>query len=1017
MASHSVLMHAANTPSPAGVAAASVAPTSTSGAAAAKVRRGLVNNFKEDFLALVASHEAKAGLTTEEMSAAFTSSAKSDTMVAGALKNLHAKTVEHKVCVALANLVCKNRRNMTNDDRAATRTIETAIVSGSATHCQVATVMSNIADPKGMSFRNLRPKLAIAKERAAGQVQTWGTQKSKKRFDSMVDNEVVIKLVEEAWREKAVTPADRKYEGVSQPGRKMYYGRVVAGKTFKPKAASGSHVEPVQVRKILLTVKTAKEVAHTISNDAAKMKAISDAIHRTVTSIGQRTVALLRPWDVRTLRPVHRLTCVCLGHTQGRNMYARFRNELSKVHSGCKCACIVCRPSGESVCVAMDRWPPLVSEYICRSCCPKQRVDFGMGGEFAVDLHKMDCITRDCNECPKPVALAPCEANYKGPPLHLRMFEQRMETKKKKKGEDVAKEQKAWRIRTGSYPGIGELKEALDTLIDDPKCKDNSGFDSFRMHQWKVRFLDATEPVLFANMGDTDLFVEIDYAMALSLESLEDLQQQFMNGDVVTCVTCVVKYLQDGKLVKEEIAFVSDQRSQDSTMTECVTRKLVEIFKNRGRNMKNIIFKSDNCKVQFKSAENYNDMFKWTHQKVQLFDGSIAFVATMVRCFGVAMHGKCECDSLGALIGNVVRKARLSGQAVADTAAQIVNLFNERASQPSGYMSASTKFARLTVVEVTRAEYATVKAEREGDSFSMRGGQQSNQFHQVVASIHLKKPEHRPAMTANTPAAAVFSREHVFCGCGGCRSYLGMDGEQPQPESKCAVAEYTREWKEAEIQSPLKFTEEEFIAPPGATAGSTVTVSSSTGVEQSVKLPKGVTPGQKLTMKVTEVAPSEQQEGGGLEYFEFTSHYEFSKSLDVAIGLLDVHDDEESGIGNIPGLSYKLARIEKEAYAYKCAVAGGEGGDDDSDEEVTRPFKDGDIVIDVFFYECRPDCHPFDSGLRLDDSRAITILRDVITMVTSVVEHGICEWGGESYSVDPEEHACVQVALNLDGDA
>ena len=71
----------------------------------------------------------------------------------------------------------------------------------------------------------------------------------------------------------------------------------------------------------------------------------------------------------------------------------------------------------------------------------------------------------------------------------------------------------------------------------------------------------------------------------------------------------------------------------------------------------------------------------------------------------------------------------------------------------------------------------------------------------------------------------------------------------------------------------------------------------------------------------------------------------------------------------------------------------------------------------MFFYECRPDCHPLDSGLRLDESRAITILRDVITMVTSVVEHGICEWGGESYSVDPEEHACVQVALNLDRDA
>ena len=90
-------------------------------------------------------------------------------------------------------------------------------------------------------------------------------------------------------------------------------------------------------------------------------------------------------------------------------------------------------------------------------------------------------------------------------------------------------------------------------------------------------------------------------------------------------------------------------------------------------------------------------------------------------------------------------------------------------------------------------------------------------------------------------------------------------------------------------------------------------MSSTTRVVQSVKIPKGVTPGQKLTMKVMVSAPREKQEGGGPEYFEFSSHYEFSKSLDVAIGLLDVHDDEESGIGNIPGLSYKLARIENEA--------------------------------------------------------------------------------------------------------
>ena len=94
------------------VTASVAASTPTSGAVAAKepgVRRAAVNSFEAGLLALVAAHEAK-GLTTEEMSRALTRSANSDSMVAGALENLRAKSVEHKVCAAVANLVCKNRR-------------------------------------------------------------------------------------------------------------------------------------------------------------------------------------------------------------------------------------------------------------------------------------------------------------------------------------------------------------------------------------------------------------------------------------------------------------------------------------------------------------------------------------------------------------------------------------------------------------------------------------------------------------------------------------------------------------------------------------------------------------------------------------------------------------------------------------------------------------------------------------------------------------------------------------------
>ena len=55
-----------------------------------------------------------------------------------------------------------------------------------------------------------------------------------------------------------------------------------------------------------------------------------------------------------------------------------------------------------------------------------------------------------------------------------------------------------------------------------------------------------------------------------------------MDGKVITCVTLVATFRSDNSLAKEEFAFVSDLRKQDSIMTEAVTRQLLQIFKERG---------------------------------------------------------------------------------------------------------------------------------------------------------------------------------------------------------------------------------------------------------------------------------------------------------------------------------------------------------------------------------------------------------------------------------------------------
>jgi len=116
------------------------------------------------------------------------------------------------------------------------------------------------------------------------------------------------------------------------------------------------------------------------------------------------------------------------------------------------------------------------------------------------------------------------ECEKKDVPLKLRMFQQ-LEEQKKKRGQQEAETRMAWRIAPQTFDGPAQLKEALDDLVDNKNSDLNCGTESFKYHRFKNHFLAAAQDVTIRNLGVNDAFIEIDYAMALSMCSLEDLQQ------------------------------------------------------------------------------------------------------------------------------------------------------------------------------------------------------------------------------------------------------------------------------------------------------------------------------------------------------------------------------------------------------------------------------------------------------------------------------------------------------------
>eukprot|EP01050_Picozoa_sp_SAG11_P000970 SAG11_NODE_38_length_21705_cov_24.667453_8_plen_145_part_00 len=142
-----------------------------------------------------------------------------------------------------------------------------------------------------------------------------------------------------------------------------------------------------------------------------------------------------------------------------------------RIHENCQCQCDVCRPAGSLECRACDRVPHDCAAYIDSGICEKEDRDFGSG--VTASLASVGCYTGDCDQCPERFQLSDCEQQRSATQLRLRLF-QVVHELKKTRGKKNAELKNAWRIAPHVFSNVVELKDSLDSLVDDPRSSLNN---------------------------------------------------------------------------------------------------------------------------------------------------------------------------------------------------------------------------------------------------------------------------------------------------------------------------------------------------------------------------------------------------------------------------------------------------------------------------------------------------------------------------------------------------------------
>ena len=223
---------------------------------------------------------------------------------------------------------------------------------------------------------------------------------------------------------------------------------------------------------------------------------------------------------------------------------------------------------------------------------------------------------------------------------------------------------------------------------------------SFFLHQWvnhrqALCYKDLKR--LLPRLPEGHVIFISDFAMNAS-PLLENKEAFFAKGQI-TLKNLVIFRVVNGELVMEGVVYLSDDRNHSTKFVhycfEHQLKRLSEILRDEGKTLTHVHLFTDGCAGQYKNSK----MFAWLCKIL------ISLGIMVLYHFFCSNHGKGPCDTLGAIVKNLLRseeKLRSAVWANADDAKFLL----ENHFGPNGSVEADgeggRKYRRLDFVVVPR---------------------------------------------------------------------------------------------------------------------------------------------------------------------------------------------------------------------------------------------------------------------------------------------------------------------------
>ena len=267
-----------------------------------------------------------------------------------------------------------------------------------------------------------------------------------------------------------------------------------------------------------------------------------------------------------------------------------------------------------------------------------------------------DCATGECCDCPT----INVDIDKKKLTKEVTICQWRSNKQKVKDRDGNMKEKNVFTLHPETIP----LKEVIDRLQER--------LPSIRKHVYIAHSQWNAHKVYRENLDESSVITVEDYQMNIEVEFSEapTSSSYSANKKTFALYPVCVEYVQDGKLKKGAVAFVTSDKKHDHQQVQKFEERLFEIMREKIRaGIINWFRFSDGCNSQFKSrhciADLFNDIdrFKLKQAGFHLFESH---------------EGKGASDSIGARVKCAFRRGMMKDQDLTiNTADDVVNVIKK----------------------------------------------------------------------------------------------------------------------------------------------------------------------------------------------------------------------------------------------------------------------------------------------------------------------------------------------------